>query len=149
MTEKSEIHPSFRRKEVFFLECNSCEAIICRRAMQSVLLSDTELVLYSTDCPERRLVDVTGEKFSTENCDCQLENIACTFCGSVLGYHVRLPCQSCLRSCNNGHLWMFYTDRISSFERLNKEGDDILLWGNIPQEIHDHTYEFLQEECLR
>lgn len=49
--------------------------------------------------------------------------ILCLDSGSVLGYNVRLPCKTCLQSCNNGHLWMFYTEKISPYQRFNKKGE--------------------------
>ncbi|XP_061187381.1 protein FAM72B-like [Saccostrea echinata] len=149
MSDKSPIHPQFQSKEVFFLDCKICENTVCRRAMESVLVADSDTRLFSTDCPEKSCVALTGERFETDTCNCQLENVACTQCGNVVGYNVRLPCKTCLQSCNNGHLWMFYTDKISPYERFEKKGDEILLWGNIPKASHDHSLDFLIDECLR
>lgn len=42
--------------------------------------------------------------------------------GNVLGYHITQPCQQCMESCNNGHLWMFHTEAVTSEERLDPEG---------------------------
>lgn len=42
--------------------------------------------------------------------------------GNVLGYHITQPCQQCMEACNNGHLWMFHTEAVTSEERLDPEG---------------------------
>ena len=44
--------------------------------------------------------------------------------GGVVGYHVILPCSSCLSSCNNGHFWMFHSDVTYPLERLDSTGID-------------------------
>lgn len=44
------------------------------------------------------------------------------FSGNVVGYHVTLPCQSCIRSCNNGHFWMFHSSAVIPVERLDQTG---------------------------
>ena len=44
------------------------------------------------------------------------------FSGNVVGYHVTLPCQSCIRSCNNGHFWMFHSSAVHPVERLDQTG---------------------------
>lgn len=54
MSDKAALHPQFRSKEVFFLDCQNCENTVCRRAMESVLVADSEIKLFSTDCPEKR-----------------------------------------------------------------------------------------------
>ena len=46
-----------------------------------------------------------------------------TYSGSVVGYHVVLPCQSCLNSCNNGHFWMYHSNAVDSKERLDSSGE--------------------------
>ena len=48
---KAEIHPTFRRKVVYNLECSSCGSTLCRRGMQAVLLADTKTEMFSTDVP--------------------------------------------------------------------------------------------------
>ena len=45
-----------------------------------------------------------------------------SYSGGVVGYHVTLPCQSCLSSCNNGHLWMYNACDIIATERLDHTG---------------------------
>lgn len=43
--------------------------------------------------------------------------------GTIAGYHVTLPCRSCLQSCHNGHFWMFHSGKVSALERLDKTGE--------------------------
>ncbi|XP_064606363.1 protein FAM72A-like isoform X2 [Liolophura sinensis] len=120
------LHPSFRKKSVYRLECGFCVANLCSRGMRAVLLADTATEMYSTDDPIK--------------------------CGNIVGYHVCLPCRQCLLSCNNGHFWMFNSDAVSSFERLNSRGNEIQTWGTLPSAkgkddlISDLTF---FEECLR
>lgn len=54
MSDKSDMDPKFYAKEVFFLDCRNCENTVCRRAMESVLVADSQTKLFSTDCPEKR-----------------------------------------------------------------------------------------------
>ena len=42
--------------------------------------------------------------------------------GCMMGYHVTVPCRSCLDSCNNGHFWMFHSKYIHPRERLDSTG---------------------------
>lgn len=44
------------------------------------------------------------------------------FSGCVVGYHVILPCATCLSSCNNGHFWMFHSDVTYPVDRLDSTG---------------------------
>ncbi|KAJ3186067.1 Protein fam72a [Gaertneriomyces sp. JEL0708] len=43
-------HPSFRTKAVYELDCNYCGQHICKRGMKAILLADTTIELFSTDC---------------------------------------------------------------------------------------------------
>lgn len=43
--------------------------------------------------------------------------------GNVVGYHVTQPCESCLDSCNNGHMWMFQFDGVKSTDRIDNSGN--------------------------
>lgn len=47
-----------------------------------------------------------------------------TFClsGNIVGYHVIVPCCSCLLSCNNGHFWMFHSQAVYDINRLDSTG---------------------------
>ena len=44
------------------------------------------------------------------------------FSGNAVGYHVILPCSSCLQSCNNGHFWIFHQHSTQASERLTYDG---------------------------
>ncbi|XP_071961656.1 protein FAM72A-like [Antedon mediterranea] len=125
------MHPSFKNKRVMKLLCKFCDSCICTRGMRAVLLSDTNVHLYSTDMPPLGRVDVMGKHFSTSTCDCKIKEAGCTSCGNLVGYHVVVPCISCLKACNNGHTWMFYSEATWPFERLDKELNH-LEWEHLP-----------------
>ncbi|CAC5406945.1 Protein FAM72B,Protein FAM72A [Mytilus coruscus] len=148
--KQTEIGPQYSNEPVFTLQCNQCESTVCRRGMSAVLLANAEVQLFSTDCPEICDVATTTNLFLAENCDCWLVNMACINCGNCLGYNVRVPCRDCLSSSNNGHLWMFYVGAVSSYERLNYKGEEVLLWGNLNED--EKKYEqFLKDQdiCCR
>ncbi|XP_074178343.1 protein FAM72A isoform X2 [Rhinolophus sinicus] len=97
-------------------------------------------------------VDLIGRCYFTEICKCKLKDIACLKCGNIVGYHVIVPCCSCLLSCNNGHFWMFHSQAVYGINRLDSTGVNFLLWGNLP-EIEESTDEdgsdISAEECIR
>lgn len=126
------VHPSFKSKPVYELRCRVCDSLLCVRGMKAILLADRNVELYSTDLPPPRAVQVIGYDYETDNCRCRISDAACGKCGSVVGYHVTLPCQSCLGSCNNGHLWMYNAADIVAAERLDSTGEEILVWAHIP-----------------
>ncbi|XP_065396972.1 protein FAM72A isoform X3 [Macaca fascicularis] len=104
-----------------------------------------------TRSPENA-VDFTGRCYFTKICKCKLKDIACLKCGNIVGYHVIVPCSSCLLSCNNGHFWMFHSQAVYDINRLDSTGVNVLLWGNLP-EIEESTDEDVlnisAEECIR
>lgn len=53
------------------------------------------------------------------------------FSGNIVGYHVIVPCCSCLLSCNNGHFWMFHSQAVYGINRLDSTGKKQLT-GHIP-----------------
>ncbi|XP_059947017.1 protein FAM72A isoform X3 [Mesoplodon densirostris] len=97
-------------------------------------------------------VDFIGRCYFTEICKCKLKDIACLKCGNIVGYHVIVPCCSCLLSCNNGHFWMFHSQAVYGINRLDSTGVNFLLWGNLP-EVEESTDEDMSdisaEECIR
>ncbi|XP_029791479.1 protein FAM72A [Suricata suricatta] len=101
---------------------------------------------------EDRAVDFIGRCYFTEICKCKLKDIACLKCGNIVGYHVIVPCCSCLLSCNNGHFWMFHSQAVYDINRLDATGVNFLLWGNLP-EVEENTDEdaldISAEECIR
>uniref|UniRef100_A0A671LP22 Uncharacterized protein n=1 Tax=Sinocyclocheilus anshuiensis TaxID=1608454 RepID=A0A671LP22_9TELE len=72
----------------------------------------------------------------------------CTLSGNVVGYHVVAPCKPCLLSCNNGHFWMFNSEAVSTINRLDATGQNLLLWGDLPEleGSDDESLDFLSEE---
>lgn len=143
---------NFKNKCVSQVNCIFCESLLCTRGMKAVLLADTEVELFSTDIPPNRTVDFVASCYSTESCKCKLRDIACLKCGNVVGYHVVAPCKPCLLSCNNGHFWMFNSDAVSTLNRLDSTGLNLLLWGDLP-ELDDSENEESEspseEECIR
>ncbi|TNN63300.1 Protein FAM72A [Liparis tanakae] len=117
---------NFKNKCVTQVNCTFCDSLLCTRGMKAVLLADTEVELFSTDIPPNS--------------------------GNVVGYHVVAPCKPCLLSCNNGHFWMFNSDAVSTLNRLDVTGLNLLLWGDLP-ELDDSENEESEspseEECIR
>ncbi|KAF3823153.1 hypothetical protein GH733_010589 [Mirounga leonina] len=105
---------SFKDRCVSILCCKFCKQVLSSRGMKAVLLADTEIDLFSTDIPPTN--------------------------GNIVGYHVIVPCCSCLLSCNNGHFWMFHSQAVYDINRLDSTGVNFLLWGNLP-EIEENTDE--------
>lgn len=151
-TTMSTSNANFKNKCVTQVNCIFCESLLCTRGMKAVLLADTEVELFSTDIPPNRTVDFVASCYSTESCKCKLRDIACLKCGNVVGYHVVAPCKPCLLSCNNGHFWMFNSDAVSTLNRLDATGLNLLLWGDLP-ELDDSENEESEspseEECIR
>ncbi|XP_032322940.1 protein FAM72A isoform X2 [Camelus ferus] len=101
---------------------------------------------------EEAAVDFIGRCYFTEICKCKLKDIACLKCGNIVGYHVIVPCCSCLLSCNNGHFWMFHSHAVYGINRLDSTGVNFLLWGNLPEieeSTDEDTLETSAEECIR
>jgi len=145
------IHHHFRSKTVCKLNCAHCDNSVCVRGMKAMLLADTRIELYSTDVPPLS-VQLVGEDYMTQNCQCKIRDVACLTCGNVLGYHITQPCQQCMEACNNGHLWMFHTEAVTSEERLDPEGKKILLWAHLPRaekDIEIISAEDEYEQCCR
>lgn len=146
------IHPAFQTKTVVKLECKYCERRICARGMRALLIADAKVELYSTDLPPENSIQLIGTDYSTQNCECRIKDVACLGCGNVVGYHVTLPCQSCIRSCNNGHFWMFHSSAVHPVERLDQTGNQIMLWGSLPNSKEDNGMsddDLMVEECFR
>ncbi|XP_035136498.2 protein FAM72A isoform X4 [Callithrix jacchus] len=110
---------NFKDRCVSILCCKFCKQVLSSRGMKAVLLADTEIDLFSTDIPPTNAVDFTGRCYFTKICKCKLKDIACLKCGNIVGYHVIVPCSSCLLSCNNGHFWMFHSQAVYDTNRLD------------------------------
>ncbi|XP_016085426.1 protein FAM72A-like isoform X2 [Sinocyclocheilus rhinocerous] len=113
---------NFKNKCVTQVNCIYCDSLLCMRGMKAVLLADTEIELFSTDIPPNS--------------------------GNVVGYHVVAPCKPCLLSCNNGHFWMFNSEAVSTINRLDATGQNLLLWGDLPEleGSDDESLDCLSEE---
>ncbi|XP_040841214.1 protein FAM72A isoform X2 [Ochotona curzoniae] len=97
-------------------------------------------------------VDFIGRSYFTEICRCKLKDIACLKCGNIVGYHVIVPCSSCLLSCNNGHFWMFHSQAVYDINRLDSTGVNALLWENLPEveeSADEDVLDLSAEECIR
>ncbi|TKC47623.1 hypothetical protein EI555_012447, partial [Monodon monoceros] len=143
---------SFNDRRVSILCCKFCKQVLSSRGMKAVLLADTEIDLFSTDIPPTNAVDFIGRCYFTEICKCKLKDIACLKCGNIVGYHVIVPCCSCLLSCNNGHFWMFHSQAVYGINRLDSTGVNFLLWGNLPEveeSTDEDTSDISAEECIR
>ncbi|PIK47414.1 hypothetical protein BSL78_15707 [Apostichopus japonicus] len=81
--------------------------------------------------------------------------MGCTQCGNVVGYHVEVPCLTCLQACHNGHLWIFHSNAIETQEIEDRMGTGFLKWDQIPEcseesTLHATSAEDLTDlECFR
>ncbi|WAR26153.1 FA72B-like protein [Mya arenaria] len=133
--KESTINPAVLQEEVYLLDCHYCGTKICDRGLKSFLIADEKVELFSTDTVDRSLVELTDEKFRTDR-------------GNVVGYHVAMPCRSCLESQNNGHFWMFNRQAICPYQRLNIEGTSTMVWGDLTQ-CKDDSMCDMWGECER
>ncbi|KAH0507276.1 Protein FAM72A [Microtus ochrogaster] len=117
---------TFKDRCVSILCCKFCKQVLSSRGMKAVLLANTDIDLYSTDIPPTD--------------------------GNIVGYHVIVPCSSCLLSCNNGHFWMFHSQAVYGVNRLDSTGVNFLLWGNLPETeecTDEDVLEISAEEYIR
>jgi hypothetical protein len=125
----SHMHSSFRNKNVLELQCKFCQCILTDRAMSAILLADTSVQLFSTDLTPSGC-SIVGVDYRTNNCSCRIRDLAClNGCGNVVGYHVVLPCSSCLGASHNSHMFMFHSE-IIGIERFDESGS-VLKWGSL------------------
>ncbi|XP_003382986.1 PREDICTED: protein FAM72A-like [Amphimedon queenslandica] len=147
------MHPSFKTKPVYELNCSYCDHLVCVRGMRAILLADKTVELYSTDQPPPGMLLLVGPDYQTNNCQCKIQDTACCGCGCMVGYHVTVPCHSCLRSCNNGHFWMYHSNSVRPSERLDSTGKEIMVWASVPPSSNDEKmvpYKLpLYIECCR
>lgn len=127
----------FGEKLVHELKCVACDQGLCSRAMKALLLADTKTELYSTDVSPLKGCVPVAQPYATKSCDCKIQDVACTDCGSEVGYHVVQPCKSCLKACNNGHYWMFHGRAVRASERPNGTRTALLTWASIPSAAND------------
>lgn len=99
------------QEEVFSLACIDCNTTLSSFGYMSVLLSDQCANVYSTNFFSDK-VKCVYEPYTSKKCRCAIRDVACSFCGLIVGYHVEQPCKRCLEDENNGHMWMFSEKRI-------------------------------------
>lgn len=120
---------SFRIKAVLCLHCKHCMRTLCVRAMKAILLADAKVELYSTDSKPCN-VQLVLQPYRAKSCRCYICDFGCLSCGTTIGYNVVKPCSSCLDSCNNGHMWMFFKDSI--FCSLRRDSKLVIInWGQL------------------
>eukprot|EP00056_Hartaetosiga_gracilis_P004573 m.76267 g.76267 ORF g.76267 m.76267 type:complete len:159 (+) comp11872_c0_seq2:410-886(+) len=133
----------FSNKKVHTLSCQFCCEKLCNRGMKALLLADVRTQLYSTDAPPKESCALVGNHYETNSCNCKIRNVACSTCGNIVGYHVAVPCTSCLSACNNGHLWMFHGTTVQSAERKRSdlwgEEEVVMTWADLPSPKFDTT----------
>ncbi|KAF9115135.1 Protein fam72a, partial [Mortierella sp. AM989] len=98
-------------KEVVRMACRFCKAIICERGMKAQLLADQSVALLSTDDAPQS--------------------------GNAIGYHIAQPCEKCLSSDNNGHLWLFHPEYVFSMPRWDHKFERSLRWCELPEPDQD------------
>lgn len=135
--EASRRQTMFGAKLVHQLRCQACDNKLCSRAMKALLLADTKTELYSTDVSPLQGCAPVGKPYATKSCDCKISDVACTDCGSEVGYHVVHPCMNCLKACNNGHFWMFHGRCVKASERADSKRNSHLTWASIPSAATD------------
>ncbi|KAF9354331.1 Protein fam72a [Mortierella sp. AD094] len=123
-------------KEVVRMACRFCEAIICERGMKAQLLADQSVALLSTDDAPHS-VQLAGSDYRPTNCMCKINDTACLVCGNAIGYHIAQPCEKCLSSDNNGHLWLFHPEYVQSMPRWNHKSSRPLRWSELPEPDQD------------
>lgn len=110
---------------VYSINCRNCSSLLSRKAMKSVLLSNSRVRLFSSNHPTLNVKPLKCT-YVTRSCECIISNIKCRTCHSLVGYMIVIPCGLCLRDKNNGHHWMFDLSAITSSIRIH--GLKVLRW---------------------
>ncbi|RDD43846.1 Protein FAM72B [Trichoplax sp. H2] len=90
-----------------------------------IVTADSKVELYSTDRVLANAIQLVGDDYTTNKCYCRIQDMACSICGNIVGYHVTMPCKSCMQSCNNGHFWIYHAQAVNSSSRLNDDGSNM------------------------
>jgi hypothetical protein len=100
-------------RNAYTLSCKFCANVLTRRGMRARLVADARIHIWSTDekpayVPMKKVdssVKLVGSSYATTTCQCQLIDIACEKCDTVVGYHIAgsEPCETCSRSNHNAH----------------------------------------------
>jgi len=122
---------------VFVLDCKKCATKLCHRGMDVFLIADSSKNLYSTDYVteqvEHDLTERSKGEYTIETCKCLIRDVICQACRSSVGYHVTMPCSSCMSAGTNGHYWLFHANAVNAKPRgLEPPADD-----NLPAKAAD------------
>lgn len=96
------------REQMYSVHCGECSALLTKYGLESSLLSDPRIHLISTNIISPAISPVY-DPYMAKSCRCVVRDVGCLRCGKIVGYHIIQPCSICLRSKNNGHLWMFHS----------------------------------------
>lgn len=120
-----------RRYSVY---CGECSSILTRYGLESSLLSDPRIHLISTNIISAAISPVY-EPYIAKTCRCAVRDVGCLKCGKIVGYHIIQPCVVCLKSKNNGHLWMFHSlnvvtmlNNVSDFSRKSRQRKNCIFY---------------------
>ena len=116
--------------------------LLCVRGTAVYLVAKRSLSLFSTDEPPPNVVHLKEKNKKAENCLCQIKDVICNKCGSVVGYYVTKPCRICMSCENNGHFWLFNPQAIKARERPQDRTTP-------PQQIKQLDDEIPNEQCLK
>lgn len=95
-----------------------CGRLLSDRGSSAYLLADIEIRLISFDLQPK--VNLKGNAYQCETCECQLKKTFCQNCDSECGYHVIKACEGCLLTEeDNGHYW-FCLFNLVAFEECTK-----------------------------
>ena len=97
------------------LNCRVCACTLTSRGMQVWLVADVEKSLFSTDIPTDSVRE--GDPKLIPTCQCYACSVHCIGCDTVVGYHVRNPCEVCSSADHNGHFWLFESSEVTQNTR--------------------------------
>jgi hypothetical protein len=106
----------FDSDDVYELFCAKCCALVTRRGSRVRLIADEASEMFSTDLVTTGMED-RGRVRTHDACDCEIRDIFCACCRTVLGYHVLEPCWTCSEGGNNGHYYMFVPGNVRGHRR--------------------------------
>ncbi|TPX37543.1 hypothetical protein SmJEL517_g00616 [Synchytrium microbalum] len=139
--QQQQLHPQFGAKPVCIISCKTCSSVVCHRGMRALLLGNKRVELFSTDSQPSGVGLVCWADYTTENCQCRIRDGACMSCGSVVGYHVTSPCETCLEACHNG----FHSSGVTYSERLSESGN-LIRWAVLSPPHDDETIDSQRRE---
>lgn len=96
------------KEQKYSVYCGECSSLLTRYGLESSLLSDPRVHLISTNIISTAISPVY-DPYMARSCRCAVRDVGCLQCGKIVGYHIIQPCVVCLKSKNNGHLWMFHS----------------------------------------